>query len=62
MSRPTEIRLHKDRKALTVTFDTGESFALPAGYLRVKSPSAEVQGHSPSERKTVPGKRYVEIL
>ena len=62
MSRPTEIRLHKDRKALTVTFDTGESFALPAEYLRVKSPSAEVQGHSPSERKTVPGKRYVEIL
>src|SRR5207245_9831732 len=62
MSRPTEIRLHKDRKALTVTFDTGESFALPAEYLRVKSPSAEVQGHSPSERKTVRGKRCVEIL
>jgi DUF971 family protein len=59
---PTEIRLHKDRKALTVTFDTGESFLLPAEYLRVKSPSAEVQGHSPHERKTVPGKRYVEIL
>jgi DUF971 family protein len=61
-SWPTEIRLHKDRKALSVTFDTGESFLLPAEYLRVKSPSAEVQGHSPHERKTVPGKRYVEIL
>jgi DUF971 family protein len=59
---PTEIRLNKDRKALTVTFDTGESFVLPAEYLRVKSPSAEVQGHSPHDRKTVPGKRYVEIL
>ncbi len=59
---PTEIRLNKDRKALTVTFDTGESFMLPAEYLRVKSPSAEVQGHSPHDRKTVPGKRYVEIL
>ena len=59
---PTEIRLHKDRKTLTVAFDSGESFALPAEYLRVKSPSAEVQGHAPEERKTVPGKRYVGIL
>jgi DUF971 family protein len=59
---PSELRLHKDRKTLTVTFDGGESFDLPAEYLRVKSPSAEVQGHSPDERKTVPGKRAVEIL
>jgi DUF971 family protein len=59
---PTELRLHKDRKALTVTFDNGQSFELPAEYLRVKSPSAEVQGHSPDERKTVPGKKNVQIL
>jgi DUF971 family protein len=59
---PTELRLAKDRKALTVTFDTGESHALDAEYLRVMSPSAEVQGHSPDERKTVPGKRQVAIL
>jgi len=59
---PTEIRLHKDRRTLTVAFEGGESFALPAEYLRVKSPSAEVQGHAPEERKTVPGKRYVAIL
>lgn len=59
---PTELRLAKDRKTLTVAFDGGESFALPAEYLRVKSPSAEVQGHSPDERKTVPGKRNVMIL
>jgi DUF971 family protein len=59
---PTEIRLGKDRAALTVVFDSGEKFALPAEYLRVKSPSAEVQGHSPDERKTVPGKRNVKIL
>jgi DUF971 family protein len=52
---PTEIRLHKDRTTLTIAFDGGEAFALPAEYLRVKSPSAEVQGHSPDERKTVPG-------
>jgi len=59
---PTELRLAKDRKTLTVTFDDAQSFALPAEYLRVKSPSAEVQGHSPDERKTVPGKRNVMIL
>ena len=59
---PTELRLAKDRKVLTVAFEGGMSFALPAEYLRVKSPSAEVQGHSPDERKTVPGKRNVMIL
>jgi DUF971 family protein len=59
---PTELRLSKDRRALRVTFDDGAAFDLPAEYLRVTSPSAEVQGHSPSERKTVPGKRNVEII
>jgi DUF971 family protein len=59
---PTELRLRKDHKALVVTFDDGELFELPAEYLRVKSPSAEVQGHSAEERKTVPGKRNVEII
>jgi DUF971 family protein len=61
-SWPTELRLSKDKRTLTVTFEGGESFALPAEYLRVKSPSAEVQGHSPEERKTVPGKRNIMIL
>ena len=61
-SWPTELRLARDRRTLTVTFEGGESFALPAEYLRVKSPSAEVQGHSPDERKTVPGKQNVMIL
>ena len=59
---PTELRLAKDRKALTVSFDSGESYGLQAEYLRVMSPSAEVQGHSPDERKTQPGKRHVAIL
>ena len=59
---PTELRLAKDRKTLTVAFDTGETFELAAEYLRVRSPSAEVQGHSPDERKTVAGKRNVAIL
>jgi DUF971 family protein len=59
---PSELRLHKDRKTLTVSFEGGERFDLPAEYLRVKSPSAEVQGHSAEERKTVPGKREVAII
>jgi len=59
---PTEIRLRKDRGALVVTFDQGETIELSAELLRVRSPSAEVQGHSPDERKTVPGKRNVKIL
>ena len=59
---PTELRLHKDRKTLTVAFEDGERFDLAAEYLRVRSPSAEVQGHSPSERRTVGGKQEVQIL
>jgi DUF971 family protein len=59
---PTELRLRKDRRALHVAFDDGEAFDLDAEYLRVKSPSAEVQGHSPDERKTVGGKKNVLIL
>ena len=59
---PTELRLSKDKKALTVVFDNGDSFDLAAEYLRVRSPSAAVQGHSPDERKTVGGKKNVAIL
>src|SRR5438477_6463267 len=59
---PTELRLHKDRRTLTIAFDNGQAFDLAAQYLRVKSPSAEVQGHSPDERKTVAGKANVAIL
>jgi DUF971 family protein len=59
---PVEIRLPKDRRTLRVDFDDGRSFDLPAELLRVTSPSAEVQGHSEAERKTVGGKRNVTIL
>jgi DUF971 family protein len=61
-SWPTELRLAKDKRTLRVAFENGASFELPAEYLRVMSPSAEVQGHSPSERKTVPGKANVAII
>jgi DUF971 family protein len=58
---PTELRLRKDRKVLVVSFDDGGSYELSAEYLRVRSPSAEVQGHSPAERRVVGGKRDVQI-
>lgn len=59
---PTELRLSKDRRSLSIAFDDGARFDLSAELLRVASPSAEVQGHSPAERKTVGGKRNVMIL
>jgi len=59
---PVEIRLAKDRRTLKIVFDDGASFDLSAELLRVVSPSAEVQGHSESERKTIGGKRNVTIL
>jgi len=58
---PSELRLNAERTALRVTFNSGLSESLPAELLRVTSPSAEVQGHSPDERKLVPGKRQVFI-
>ena len=59
---PVEIRLTRDRRTLRVSFDDGQAFDLSAELLRVTSPSAEVQGHSEAERKTVGGKRNVTIL
>lgn len=59
---PTELRVTKDRRNLTVTFQDGVVAKLPAEMLRVLSPSAEVQGHGPGQRVTVPGKRTVEII
>ena len=50
---PTELRLRKAEKLLEVTFEDGTRFELPAEYLRVESPSAEVQGHGPRDRKSV---------
>jgi DUF971 family protein len=58
---PTELRLTDEGRLLTVRFENGQSFDLAAEYLRVMSPSAEVQGHSERERKTVGGKRKVII-
>ncbi|MFQ5783496.1 MAG: gamma-butyrobetaine hydroxylase-like domain-containing protein [Alphaproteobacteria bacterium] len=59
---PVEIRLKRDEKRLEVDFDDGSRFALAAEYLRVESPSAEVQGHGPGQKQIVAGRRHVGIL
>jgi DUF971 family protein len=59
---PTELRLKKAEKVLEIAFDDGSRFALPAEYLRVESPSAEVQGHGPGQKTLVPGRAQVGIM
>ena len=59
---PTEIRHKQAEKRLEIDFDDGRSFSLPAEYLRVESPSAEVQGHGPGQKTLVPGRRHVGIM
>jgi DUF971 family protein len=59
--RPTDLILHKASHALEVAFDDGSRFRLPCEYLRVESPSAEVQGHGPGQKVLVAGKRNVNI-
>jgi DUF971 family protein len=59
---PIEIRLLKAEKALEVAFDDGRTFRFPAEFLRVESPSAEVQGHAPGQKQLVAGRRHVGIM
>lgn len=59
---PTKITLRKEEKLLEITFHDGSLFELPAELLRVESPSAEVQGHVPDQKQTVPGRRHVGMM
>jgi len=59
---PTQITLRGRSRVLHVAFDDGQAFELPFEYLRVHSPSAEVQGHSPAQAVLVTGKEQVGIL
>src|SRR5690625_4788524 len=56
-----ELRYERERKTLVVEFDYGESFELPAEYLRTHSPSAEVRGHGLSELRLMRGKDTVDL-
>ena len=60
--KPKEIRVKRAEKVIEIDFDDGRSFRLPAEFLRVESPSAEVQGHTPSQKQIVAGRRHVGIL
>jgi DUF971 family protein len=62
MPAPTEIRYDRATKTLHATFPGGAHYALPAEYLRVESPSAEVQGHAPDQKTLVSGRRHVGII
>ena len=59
---PVELRLKRAEKPLEVAFDDGSRFRLPAEYLRVESPSAEVQGHGPGQKTLVHGRAHVGII
>ncbi len=59
---PTEIRLRKGSRCLTISFDDGASYDLPFEYLRVCSPSAEVKGHGPGQEVLQTGKEDVRIV
>ncbi len=59
--RPTEIRVRRAERVLHVVFDSGEAYTLPAEFLRVESPSAEVQGHGPGQKTLVSGRLHVGI-
>ena len=59
---PTALRLKSAEKVLEIEFDDGACFALPAEYLRVESPSAEVRGHGPGQKQLVAGRRHVGIM
>jgi len=60
--QPKEIRLKREEKILEIDFEDGKTFSLTAELLRVESPSADVQGHGPGQKTTVPGRRHVGIM
>jgi DUF971 family protein len=62
MAWPTDITVTDKGRTLEVVFDDGETIRLTAERLRVESPSAEVQGHSPSEKRIISGKENVVIV
>lgn len=58
---PSELRLRENGRILSVSFESGDTYDLSAEYLRVMSPSAEVQGHRREERLTIGGKLHCSV-
>ncbi len=61
MPLPTDLILHKQSRQLEIKFDNGFECQLPAEYLRVLSPSAEVKGHGPGQATLQTNKKSVSI-
>ena len=59
---PAELRVFKAEGRIEIDFSDGKSCTLPAEYLRVESPSAEVQGHGPGQKTLVAGRAHVGII
>jgi DUF971 family protein len=61
MSMPSRVVLRESKDALMLTYSNGQEYTLPAEYLRVYSPSAEVRGHGEGNETLQFGKRLVSI-
>lgn len=59
--KPSNITYHQKSRMLEISFDEGSTYEMSAEYLRVHSPSAEVQGHSPDQAILQIGKENVKI-
>jgi len=59
---PTKLTIRKDKRSLEIEYENDETYEISAEMLRVLSPSAEVQGHSPEQRKIIGGKKNVQIM
>lgn len=59
--QPTDIRLHKKTALLELRYADGGLYSLPAEFLRVYSPSAEVRGHGQGQEVLQTEKRFVKI-
>lgn len=59
---PTELRYRREERLLVIAWPDGTRHELPAEYLRVESPSAEVQGHGPGQKVIVAGRRHVGVM
>ena len=62
MIKPEEIRLNRQEKSLEVCFEDKKTFCFSAEFLRVESPSAEVQGHGSGQKNIISGRRHVGII
>ena len=59
---PNEVRLRSKEKVFEIDFEDGQTFAFPAEFLRIQSPSAEMRGHGTGPGKLIGGRRHVGIL